>query len=86
MLQCLTPRERDVAQLICTGASNKQIARALAVSEGTIKMHLHCIYDKLAIPNRTMLALTWATLPTAMPAESLFNAWAAPPADKAPAS
>ena len=56
-MQYLTPREREIALLVRTGLSNKQIARQLTVSEGTIKVHLHHVYDKLAIRNRTMLAL-----------------------------
>ena len=56
-MQRLTMREREIAMLVCTGLSNKQIARQLTVREGTIKVHLHNVYDKLAIPNRTMLAL-----------------------------
>jgi two-component system, NarL family, nitrate/nitrite response regulator NarL len=55
-MQRLTPRERGIAQLVSAG-SNKQIARQLATTEGTIKVHLHNVYDKLAIRNRTMLAL-----------------------------
>jgi DNA-binding NarL/FixJ family response regulator len=55
-LQRLTPRERAIAHLVCAGLTNKQIARQLTVTEGTIKMHLHNIYTKLAISNRTMLA------------------------------
>ena len=53
----LTSRERQIALLVCTGLSNKQLGRRLDVSEGTIKVHLHNIYVKLAIRNRTMLAL-----------------------------
>ena len=56
-MQYLTPREREIALLVRTGLSNKQIARQLTVSEGTIKVHLHNVFDKLAIRNRTMLAL-----------------------------
>ena len=56
-MQYLTPREREIALLVRTGLSNKQIARQLTVSEGTIKVHLHHVYDKLAIRNRTMLAM-----------------------------
>jgi DNA-binding NarL/FixJ family response regulator len=52
-MQRLTPRER----VVCTGLSNKQIALQLTVTEGTVKVHLHNVYDKLAIRNRTMLAL-----------------------------
>ena len=48
---------RKIAQLVSAGFSNKQIARQLATTEGTIKVHLHNVYDKLAIRNRTMLAL-----------------------------
>ena len=53
----LTSRERQIALLVCTGLSNKQIAQRLDVTEGTVKVHLHNIYVKLAIRNRTMLAL-----------------------------
>jgi DNA-binding NarL/FixJ family response regulator len=40
---------REIALLVCTGLSNKQIARRLDVTEGTVKMHLHNIYVKSAI-------------------------------------
>jgi DNA-binding NarL/FixJ family response regulator len=56
-MQRLTPRERGIAHLVCAGLTNKQIAQELAVTEGTIKVHLHNVYDKLAIRNRTTLAL-----------------------------
>ena len=52
----LTSRELQIALLACTGLSNKQIARQFNVTEGTVKVHLHNIYGKLAIRNRTMLA------------------------------
>jgi DNA-binding NarL/FixJ family response regulator len=51
----LTSREQEVMQLACTGLSNKEIARKLTISEGTVKLHLHKIYDKLQVPNRTAL-------------------------------
>jgi DNA-binding NarL/FixJ family response regulator len=56
-MEPLTSRERQIALLVCTGLSNKQIGRQLDVTEGTVKVHLHNIYVKLAIRNRTMLAL-----------------------------
>jgi DNA-binding NarL/FixJ family response regulator len=56
-MQCLTPREREIALLVCTGLGNKQIAQELTLAEGTVKVHLHNVYEKLAIRNRTMLAL-----------------------------
>jgi two-component system nitrate/nitrite response regulator NarP len=56
-MQRLTPRERGIAHLVGAGLTNKQIAQELAVTEGAIKVHLHNVYNKLAIRNRTTLAL-----------------------------
>jgi DNA-binding NarL/FixJ family response regulator len=56
----LTKREREIMQFICTGLSNKEIARKLEVSDGTVKVHLHHIYEKLSIRNRAMLAVIGA--------------------------
>jgi len=53
----LSSRQREVMLLAAKGLSNKEIARRLEISEGTVKVHLHCIYGKLGIRNRTMLAL-----------------------------
>jgi DNA-binding NarL/FixJ family response regulator len=54
----LTSRETDIAHLISQGLRNKEIARELHVSEGTVKMHLHHIYEKLHLDGRTQLALS----------------------------
>jgi DNA-binding NarL/FixJ family response regulator len=51
----LTERETIIAKLVESGLSNKQIARELDVSEGTVKAHLHNIYMKLGIANRRAL-------------------------------
>jgi RNA polymerase sigma factor (sigma-70 family) len=56
MLGMLTHRERQIARLVCDGLSNKEIARQLNVSRGTVKVHLHNIFQKLEISNRTVLA------------------------------
>jgi two-component system, NarL family, nitrate/nitrite response regulator NarL len=53
----LTPREAEVAQLVARGNRNKEIARALDISEGTVKMHLHNLYEKLGVSSRTELAI-----------------------------
>jgi DNA-binding NarL/FixJ family response regulator len=50
-------REFDIVKLVTHGASNKQIARILSVTEGTVKTHLHAIYQKMAVGNRTMLEM-----------------------------
>jgi two-component system nitrate/nitrite response regulator NarL len=51
----LSMREKEVMQLASTGLSNKEIGRSLNLSEGTVKIHLHNIYQKLGVPNRTTL-------------------------------
>ena len=53
----LTPREMAIAAWITRGMRNKEIARDMNVSEATVKMHLHHIYDKLNLNGRTELAL-----------------------------
>ena len=51
----LTRREREIMQLAAQGLPNKVIARRIAVSEGTVKIHLHNVYRKLGVANRTAL-------------------------------
>jgi DNA-binding NarL/FixJ family response regulator len=59
LVEILTLRERQVVVSLCEGNSNKQIARELNLTEGTVKIHLHNIYNKLGVVNRTALtALT----------------------------
>jgi two-component system nitrate/nitrite response regulator NarP len=53
----LTRRENDVAKLVATGRRNRDIATALGISEGTVKMHLHNVYAKLGLESRTQLAM-----------------------------
>jgi DNA-binding NarL/FixJ family response regulator len=53
----LTERERQVVLLVREGLSNKEVGRQLNLSEGTIKVHLHRVYQKLVIRNRTALAV-----------------------------
>lgn len=55
--ELLTRREKEVARLIADGLSNKDVAARLALSEGTVKMHLHTIYSKLGVDNRTAVAI-----------------------------
>lgn len=53
----LTPREVDVARMVTQGWPNKKIATKLSISEGTAKLHLHHIYQKLNCPGRMALML-----------------------------
>ncbi|QQN64913.1 response regulator transcription factor [Bradyrhizobium diazoefficiens] len=55
-LELLTHRERQIVRLVSEGMSNKEIARRLNVSPGTVKVHLYNIFQKLEITNRTVLA------------------------------
>ncbi|GAA2550849.1 response regulator transcription factor [Streptomyces levis] len=48
----LTGRERDILAQLARGLGNRDIARALFISEATVKTHLRRIYDKLAVDNR----------------------------------
>ncbi|MFN2441670.1 MAG: LuxR C-terminal-related transcriptional regulator, partial [Thermoanaerobaculia bacterium] len=53
----LTPRELDVVRLVSRGLRNKEIAEQLDISAGTVKIHLHSIYEKLQIGGRVELSL-----------------------------
>src|SRR3954453_17297162 len=57
----LTAREYEIARLVAQGLSNKHIAHALAISEGTVKIHLHNTFEKLGSVNRTSLAVLMRT-------------------------
>jgi two-component system nitrate/nitrite response regulator NarL len=52
----LTDRERQILRLLSEGLSNKEIGRQLKIADGTIKVHLHHIFEKLRVSNRTALA------------------------------
>jgi len=53
----LTRRERELIELVRQGLRNRDIASELGVTEGTVKVYLHAIFDKLHVENRTELAL-----------------------------
>ncbi len=52
----LTPRELDVMRLVVQGRSNKEVASALTVTEGTVKGYLHQIFGKMGVADRTEAA------------------------------
>jgi DNA-binding NarL/FixJ family response regulator len=53
----LTPREKEVLRLIAKGASNREIAQALFISEGTVKNHVTNILNRLHLRDRTQAAI-----------------------------
>src|SRR5262245_4800463 len=56
-LATLTRRQIEVARAAVSGLSNKELAQRLGVSEGTIKNHLHAIYERLRLEGRRALLL-----------------------------
>ncbi|MHA7282209.1 helix-turn-helix transcriptional regulator [Arthrobacter sp. TMS2-4] len=55
-LDCLTPREAEIAQLAVSGLMNREIAESMCVSVRTIEGHLYQIYSKLHVSSRSQLA------------------------------
>jgi DNA-binding NarL/FixJ family response regulator len=54
--QALTPREIEIIKQVAAGLRNMEIGKKLFISEGTVKIHLHNIYQKLGVDSRTKLA------------------------------
>jgi len=55
-VQALTSREIEIIKQLATGLRNSEIAKRLFISEGTVKMHLHNIYQKLGVDTRLKLS------------------------------
>ena len=53
----LAPRERQLIRFVRQGLRNREIARELGVTEGTVKVYLHAIFEKLGVNSRTELAV-----------------------------
>lgn len=56
-LSVLTKREQDVLRLIGMGATNREIAEKLYISEGTVKTHVTHLFNRLNLKNRSQLAI-----------------------------
>ncbi len=59
----MSVRQREVIQLIARGNSNKLIARALNLSEGTVKAHVSAAYRKMGVNNRASAAAALSQIP-----------------------
>ncbi len=57
--RALTPRETEIVQMVAQGLRNRSIGERLSISEGTVKIHLHNIYEKVKVNGRLELVL-WA--------------------------
>ncbi|UWZ40390.1 response regulator transcription factor [Dactylosporangium roseum] len=53
----MTPRELDILRLVATGSTNREIARRIHVSEGTVKNHVSRILTRLGLRDRTQAAV-----------------------------
>lgn len=53
----LTPRELEIIRMVAAALRNREIGEKLFISEGTVKIHLHNIYEKLGVASRTELVL-----------------------------
>jgi DNA-binding NarL/FixJ family response regulator len=53
----LTARELEIVRLVTEGLRNKEISERLSITEGTVKIHLHNIYEKLGVTGRPQLIL-----------------------------
>lgn len=53
----LSAREREIVRLVASGHRNRAIAERLSISEGTVKVHVHNVYEKLDVSGRIELAL-----------------------------
>jgi DNA-binding NarL/FixJ family response regulator len=56
-IDTLTPREVEIVRMVAQGLRNKMIGERLSISEGTVKVHLHNIYEKLGVGGRLELVL-----------------------------
>ena len=55
--EALAPRERQLVAFVRSGLRNREIARQLGVTEGTVKAYLHAVFEKLGVTSRTELAV-----------------------------
>ena len=60
----LSPREREILELLAQGFPNKEIAHRVGVSDGTVRWHLRHVYDKLHVRSRTEAALKFRSVKT----------------------
>ncbi|MEO6114430.1 MAG: response regulator transcription factor [Sphingomicrobium sp.] len=55
--EALAPRERQLVAFVRSGLRNREIAKQLGVTEGTVKAYLHAVFEKLGVSSRTELAI-----------------------------
>jgi len=73
-LTALSAREHQVAQAVARGGTNKEIARAMGITERTVKAHLSAIFEKLGVRDRLQLSLFVNCVETMAPAPQKISA------------
>jgi len=73
-LAALSAREHQVAQAVARGGTNKEIARAMGITERTVKAHLSAIFEKLGVRDRLQLSLIVNGVETMAPAPQKISA------------
>lgn len=65
----ITPREREIIELVCRGLKNKEIAEVMSITPGTVKVHLMHIFEKTGARDRFQLALQGQQILSSMAVE-----------------
>ena len=66
----MSPRELQVAELVCQGFNNDEIAKALKIKHGTVKTHLRNIYRRIRVKNKITMLLKFVDSATKFSAKS----------------
>ncbi len=66
---CMSPREIEVAKLVCQGFDNEEIAGSLKIKEGTIKTHMRNIYRRIRVKSRIEMLLRFVNDAAKSPAK-----------------
>jgi two-component system NarL family response regulator len=69
----LTKREQEILTLIASGKSNQEIAEALYIAPGTVRVHVHTILQKLEVRDRTQAAIRAIQMGLVLPSENFAN-------------
>ena len=80
----LSPRELEIARLICQGARNQDIAENLDIASGTVKSHLQNIYRKVRVNSKVKLLLSFLVVVNRAHTSSEFGAPKIPIVEKKP--
>ena len=66
----MSPRERQVAELICKGFNNVEVGKALQIKSGTVKTHVRNIYRRIRVKNKISMLLKFVDLASEISAKS----------------